>query len=150
MLRSLWTAIVDRLVNVFGFVRDVNDKSNEPNKSNQSNQSNKRHQCTRNHNRTCNCNDGCPDDDGWVIGYTNNARDFFTRIDHARHDNFIGRQFPVYGVPESGLFPCPVDNRACGSEFCEGGSCKESVTRSKAGKHWSYAETAHDCGIDND
>lgn len=150
MSQSVWQPCVECMGNKSGHLRQVCDQSNESNQSDQPNKSCERHQCPRNPNRTCNCPDGCPDDDGWVVRHTNNARNYFSRVDHFRHDKFIGKRFPVYRVPEHGFFPCPVDSKACGAEFCEGGSCKESVTRAKAGNYWSYAETAHDSGIDND
>lgn len=160
MFRSLWAAIVARVGHLFGHVRFVDD---EPRQSNQSSQpaepgqSSKPHKpvhtCPRHPERTCDCDDDgdeCHGDadgvngDEWVKPYTSRAGHYYDQIDHQRNDRYLGKPFPVFTVPRIGAFECPTDGKACGAQFCERGRCEESVTRSKAGANWCYAQAADD------
>ena len=135
---------MDRMDDHGRLMREIADKSNKPNVASQPVEP--RHVCARHPERTCNCsgNECGDDDDDWIRTYTDRAVAHFHRIDRQRNSKYIGRQFPVRTVPQHGHFECPVDGKACGSEWCVKGICTESWTRAKAGANWCFAEAAYD------
>lgn len=146
MSQSVWQPSVERLDDNLRLVRDVCDKPNQPNKSCQPAESKQCcHRCTSSPNRTCNCAgnacDGNADGDEWIKPYTDRATDYYDRIDRQRNAEFVGQHYPVTSVPERGHFECPVNGKACGSEFCTKGVCEESRSRAEAGKHWCFTKT---------
>lgn len=152
--QPLWATLVGRLGNVVKHLYKVGHQPDQRAVSGQSSQpvepckSGKSdcHTCTRHPERSCNCASGeCADDgDDWIRAYTKRATDYYDRIDHERNAKYVGKPFPVLRVPESGGFTCPVNGKACGSEFCEGSRCKESIARSEAGVGWSNAQATND------
>ena len=135
MPRPLWSTIMERLVGYFGYLRKSNDQSDKPDIPCESVKPSK---CIADSHRTCNCVGDTCNADEWVKSYTERSRNHFDQLDRQRHHQYVGKQFPTYRVPESGNFECPVNGKACGAEWCEGGCCKESTTRAKAGAYWSY------------
>jgi hypothetical protein len=154
MPRSLWSACVEQLDNLRRLVRHVCDKPNQPNKPCQSAESKQccesSHRCTSSPNRTCNCagnacdgNADCINGDEWIKPYTDRATDYYDRIDRQRNAEFVGQPYPITSVPEHGHFECPVNGKACGSEFCTKGVCEESRSRAEAGKHWGFTKATN-------
>ena len=148
---ALQRTYMDRMDDHGKLMREIADKPNQPNvasKPAEPCQSGKSdcHTCTRHPERSCNCPNGeCADDgDDWVRDFTTRAYAHYERIDRERNAKYVGKHFPVLDVPKHGGFECPVDGKACGSESCCGGICKESWARATLGTDWSDAKAADD------
>jgi hypothetical protein len=120
MPKSIWrNGVVRSLADYIRQLREVDDESNQRPVACQSVESN--HVCTRNPHRTCNCSAGVCADDSATYRY---ARGPFLAVESIQR---IAAPKPN----ELGNFNCPIDNRLCSANVCNGW-CEGSSTGTTA------------------
>jgi hypothetical protein len=136
--KSIWqSGVVRRLADYIRQLREVDDQSNQRPLAYQSNQSAQpeqsgftRHVCTRNPHRTCNCDAGVCADDAATYRY---ARGPFLATNPSQ-------RVPTPKPNHLGNFSCPIDNKLCSSDVCNGW-CKSSGPGAETDADRGYAST---------